>query len=281
MSTRPACIGPSAADHAQRRSRAGAALLARGNARRSTTRGVGGQRGHSPTVAPPPSPRAIHARPARRQGSGGQATSTHPHRPDRPTDEWGPSRNPESEESGCENHQPVDERETTRPTGESPGPEERANRLRTGLNVSHGRHRPATPHCERPGAHNQGHTTRQDTPHDQDTCRVCSPAGRRNVCVERAVCVRRTPARGGGGQGCAGGGGPIYSRPGLLRCSRGSGGLGGCGAVGLVYFCGGTGVAGGSVGGHEVPAAGSSPLICGRGRAPAGWLGLCGPGVPS
>lgn len=120
MSTRPACIGPSAADHAQRRPHASAALLARGNARRSTTRGVGGQRGHSPTVAPPPSPRAIHARPTRRQGSGGQATSTHPHRPDRPTDEWGSSRNPESEESECENHQPVDERETTRPTGEPP-----------------------------------------------------------------------------------------------------------------------------------------------------------------
>ena len=142
-------------------------------------------------------------------------------------------------------------------------PQERAHRLRTGLSVSHVRVVRAAWHCERAGAQERGHTTRQDTLDDQDTCRVCSPAGRRNVCVERAVCVRRTPARGGGGQGCAGGGGPIYSRP------------------GLVYFCGGTGVAGGSVGGHEVPAAGSSPLICGRGRAPAGWLGLCGPGVPS
>lgn len=167
---------------------------------------------------------------------------------------------PASEESECENHQPVDERETTRPTGESPGPQERADGRRTGLNVSHGRHRPATSHCERPGAHNQGHRTRQDTPHDQDTCRVCSPAGRRNVSVERAVCVRRTPARGGGGQGCAGGGGPIYSRPGLGKLS------------------GGTGVAGGSVGIHEVPAAGSSPLIlrvgesaCGVARVVRSW----------
>ena len=54
-------------------------------------------------------------------------------------------------------------------------PQERAHRLRTGLNVSHGQGRRAAWHCERPGTHNQGHTTRQTTPHDQDTCRVCSP----------------------------------------------------------------------------------------------------------
>lgn len=124
--------------------------------------------------------------------------------------------------------------------------------LRTGLNVSHGWVRRAASHDERPGAHNQGHTTRQDTPHDQDTCRVCSPAGRRNVSVERAVCVRRTPAQGGWGAGMCRGGVPIYSRPDQEKLS------------------GGTGVAGGSVGTHEVPAAGSSPLILRTGESACG-----------
>lgn len=100
--------------------------------------------------------------------------------------------------------------------------------------------------------------------------RTCGGSG---LCV----CAAR-PHRGGGGQGCTRPGVPIYVRPGSLRCSRGTGGFGGCGAVGLVYFCGGTGVAGGSVGGREVPAVGSSPLIlwvgesaCGVARVVRSW----------
>lgn len=110
-------------------------------------------------------------------------------------------------------------------------------------------------------------------------CAVRRDAG---TCPWSGLCVcGAARTGGGGGQGCTRAGGPIYSRPGPLRCSRGTGGFGGCGAVGQEKLSGGTGVAGGSVGTHEVPAAGSSPLICGRGRAPAGWLGSCGPGVPS
>lgn len=82
------------------------------------------------------------------------------------------------------------------------------------------------------------------------------------------VCAPQA-ARGGGGQGCTRGGGPIYSRPDQEKLS------------------GGTGVAGGSVGTHEVPAAGSSPLIlrvgesaCGVARVVRSWGSELGHGRP-
>lgn len=149
----------------------------------------------------------VRPEPSRTSGARGDSP-TCGHRPDRPTDERGPSRNPESEESECEHHHHADERETTRPTGESPGPQERAHVLRTGLNVSHGQGRRAAWHCERPGAQERGHRTRQNTPHDQDTCRVCSRVGHPNVWWEWAVCVRRTAAQGGWGAGMYQAGGP-------------------------------------------------------------------------
>lgn len=210
-----------------------------------------GARGDSPTCG---------HRPYTGHHSTSRTSRAHQRAQDGPQRVPRPTQAGHAEESECESHHHVDERETTRPTGESPGPQERAHVLRTGLNVSHGWVRRAASHDERPGAHNQGHTTRQDTPHDQDTCRVCSPAGRRNVSVERAVCVRRTPAQGGWGAGMCRGGVPIYSRPDQEKLS------------------GGTGVAGGSVGTHEVPAAGSSPLIlrvgesaCGVARVVRSW----------
>ena len=169
---------------------------------------------------PEPAQRGAGTRRTERRGSLWVALRARP----RPTGEWGSSRKPRVRGERMR-EPPACRREGDHPTNGAPSsrkadartattltrgrlanqrenphtPQERADRLRTGLSVSHVRAVRAAWHCERPGAHNQGHTTRQDTLHGQDTCRVCSPAGRRNVPTNGACACAAQPARGGGG----------------------------------------------------------------------------------
>lgn len=120
----------------------------------------------------------------------------------------------------------------------------------------------------RPTASVQERTTKDTGPgrthHTTRTLVGCAVRRDAGTCPWSGLCVcAARPHRGGGGQGCAGGA-SLYIVV-LTRRNSPGGQVWQVAVLVVVRYL----------------LLAPLPWSCGRGRAPAGWLGLCGPGVPS